>query len=112
MTPAQISERSRALSSDDWSCFPAAEQRALAFARKLTRSPGQVTTDDIRGIADDFGIDPALSILMYACRCNYMVRISNGFQLTLERDNVFYDYYGIKPRGTSGASEAPNTKPR
>jgi alkylhydroperoxidase family enzyme len=112
MTPAQIAERSRALSSDDWSCFPAAEQRALAFARKLTRSPGGVTADDVRGLANEFGTDPALSILMYVCRCNYMVRISNGFQLTLERDNVFYDYYGIKPRGASGASEASNPKPR
>ncbi len=96
MTPSQIAERSRALASDDWSCFPPAEQRALAFARKLTRSPGEVTTDDVRSLASDFGTDPAVSILMYACRCNYMVRISNGFQLTLERDNVFFDYYGIK----------------
>ena len=23
-----------------------------------------------------------------------MVRVSNGFQLSLERDNVFFDYYG------------------
>ena len=112
MTPSQIAERSRALASDDWSCFPPAEQRALAFARKLTRSPGEVTTDDVRGLASDFGTDPALSILMYACRCNYMVRISNGFQLTLERDNVFFDYYGIKPQGASEATEASNAKPR
>ena len=112
MTPSQIAERSRALASDDWSCFPPAEQRALAFARKLTRSPGEVTTDDVRGLTSDFGIDPALSILMYACRCNYMVRISNGFQLTLERDNVFYDYYGIKPRSASDATDASNAKPR
>jgi alkylhydroperoxidase family enzyme len=111
MTPSQIAERSRALASDDWSCFPPAEQRALAFARKLTRSPGEVTTDDVRCLANDFSTDPALSILMYACRCNYMVRISNGFQLTLERDNVFYDYYGIKPRQPSGAPETANAKP-
>jgi alkylhydroperoxidase family enzyme len=110
MTPTQIAERSRALASDDWSCFPAAEQRALAFARKLTRRPGEISTDDVRGLVSDFGIDPAISILMYACRCNYMVRISNGFQLTLERDNVFYDYYGIKPRGASEATEASNPK--
>jgi hypothetical protein len=29
----------------------------------------------------------------YASRCNYMTRISNGFQLSLERDNVFFEYY-------------------
>jgi hypothetical protein len=112
MTQSQIAERSRALASDDWSCFPAAEQRALAFARKLTRSPDKVTTDDVRVLANDFGTDPALSILMYACRCNYMVRISNGFQLSLERDNVFYDYYGIKPHEASEASETTNPKPK
>jgi hypothetical protein len=33
-----------------------------------------------------------------------MVRISNGFQLRLERENVFYDYYNTKPpaAGQSG----------
>ncbi len=101
MTPAQIAERSRALSGDDWSSFPAAEQRAFAFARKLTRTPGEITQGDVRSLERDFGADPAISLLMYACRCNYMVRVSNGFQLSLERDNVFWDYYGLKPKGAS-----------
>ncbi len=30
--------------------------------------------------------------LFYACRCYDMTRISNCFQLSLERDNVFFDY--------------------
>jgi hypothetical protein len=30
-----------------------------------------------------------------------MTRISNGFQLRLERENVFYDYYGKGPAGTA-----------
>ena len=83
-----------------------------AFARKLTRTPGEVTTDDVRSLANDFKLDPAISILMYACRCNYMVRISNGFQLTLERDNVFYDYYGMKPGEGSPATKASDAKPK
>ena len=110
MTPAQIAERSRALSGNDWSSFPPAEQRAFAFAKKLTRTPGAITPDDVRALQRDFGADPALSLLMYACRCNYMVRVSNGFQLSLERDNVFWDYYGIKPKGASAnprSSEGP-----
>jgi hypothetical protein len=41
----------------------------------------------------DFGTEGALFWLMYACRCNDMTRISNGFQLSLERDNVFFEYY-------------------
>ena len=36
-------------------------------------------------------------VLTYASRCNYMTRISNGFQLTLERENVFFDYYSDGP---------------
>ncbi len=32
-----------------------------------------------------------------ASRYHYMTRISNGFQLTLEKDNVFYQYYNQKP---------------
>jgi hypothetical protein len=35
--------------------------------------------------------------MVYVARCNYMTRISNGFQLTLERDNVFYEYYNVPP---------------
>jgi alkylhydroperoxidase family enzyme len=88
-----IAERSRLLAGDDWSSFPPEEQRALAFARKLTRSPGAISAADIAGLKRDFGAESALSLLVYACRCNYMTRISNGFQLGLERDNVFFEYY-------------------
>ena len=93
LTKPQIAERSRLLAGDDWSSFPPEEQRAFAFARKLTRTPGTISADDIEGLRRDFGPDRALIVLVYACRCNYMTRISNGFQLSLERDNVFFDYY-------------------
>ncbi len=39
----QIAARSRALSSEDWSRFPPAQQHAFAFARKLSQHPEQVT---------------------------------------------------------------------
>ena len=39
LTKDEIAERSRLLAGDDWSSFPPAEQRAFAFARKLTTSP-------------------------------------------------------------------------
>lgn len=97
MKPDQIAERSRALSGKDWSSFPAEEQRALSLARKLTADPAGVTRNDINEVVHDFGLDPAVSLLTYVCRCNYMVRVSNGFQLSLERDNVFFDYYRIQP---------------
>ncbi len=88
-----IAERFQLLGSDDWSSFPAPEQRGFEFARKLTRYPGRLTVEDIDTLKHEFGAERAIFVLMYASRCNYMTRISNGFQLTLERDNVFFDYY-------------------
>lgn len=93
----EIAERSRLLAGDDWSSFPPREQRAFAFARKLTREPGTVSGDDIRTLVRDFGLESAVNVVTYASRCNYMVRVSNGFQLSLERDNVFLDYYSDAP---------------
>ena len=88
-----IAERSQSLASDDWSSFPAEEQRAFAFARKLTKYPARITDEDTDTLKHDFDTERALFILTYASRCNYMTRISNGFQLSLERDNVFFEYY-------------------
>ena len=98
MKPKQIAERSRALAGADWSSFPPEEQRAFALARKITATPASVTRADVAGTVKDFGLDAAVSLLTYVCRCNYMVRVSNGFQLSLERDNVFFDYYKVKPQ--------------
>ncbi len=95
LTKAEIAERSKTLSGDNWSAFPPEEQRAFAFARKLTRNPGSITNEDVQGIIRDFGKEVGANILMYTSRCNYMVRVSNGFQLSLERDNVFFDYYDV-----------------
>jgi alkylhydroperoxidase family enzyme len=102
-----IAQRSALLAGDDWSSFPPAEQRAFAFARKLTRYPGRISPEDVETVKHDFGAERALFVLMYASRCNYMTRISNGLQLTLERDNVFFDYYSDEPDGSrQGAAHA------
>ena len=102
-----IAERFQVLGGDDWSSFPAPEQRGFAFARKLTRYPGKVTVEDIETLKHDFGTERALFLLVYASRCNYMTRISNGFQLTLERDNVFFEYYSDeKEKADSAAGTA------
>ena len=97
LTKPEIAERSRLLAGDDWSSFPPAEQHAFAFARKLTRAPWTVSGDDIGELKRDFGPDRALIVMLNASRYHYMTRISNGFQLTLESKNVFYDYYNTKP---------------
>jgi alkylhydroperoxidase family enzyme len=103
LSPAEIAQRSRLLAGSDWSSFPPEEQRAFAFARKLSQSPGKITRADISQLQTDFGPDRALIIMLNASRYHYMTRISNGFQLTLERENVFYDYYNVTPPTTQPA---------
>lgn len=95
LTRSEIAERSRLLAGDDWSSFTPAEQHAFAFARKLTKTPWNVSGDDVAALQRDFGPDRALIVMLNASRYHYMTRISNGFQLTLERENVFYDYYNV-----------------
>ena len=92
----QVAERTRLLAGNDWSGFSAAEQRAFDFARRLAGTPWSVCDEDISQLCQDFGIDRTMILLLNASRFHYMTRISNGFQLTLERDNVFYDYYRVK----------------
>ncbi len=84
-----VAERTRRLAGDDWSCFTAAEQRAYAYARKLTATPWDLTPADYKALEKDRGADKALFTFWWLCRGLYMTRISDGFQLPLERDNVF-----------------------
>jgi alkylhydroperoxidase family enzyme len=105
LTRGEVAERSRLLAGDDWSSFPPAEQRAFAFARKLSSAPWSVSVSDVDTLNRDFGPDLASFVMLNASRYHYMTRISNGFQLRLERENVFYDYYNVKPPGeASGGS--------
>jgi alkylhydroperoxidase family enzyme len=97
LSKPEIAQRTRILAGDDWSSFPPAEQRAFAFARKLTRAPWTFRDEEIAGLARDFGPERALAILYNACWGNYMTRVSNGFQLRLERDNIFFDSFSQEP---------------
>jgi alkylhydroperoxidase family enzyme len=96
LTRSEIAERSSLLAGDDWSSFTPAEQHAFAFARKLTRTPWQISNADVEKLNHDFGVDKAMIVMLNTSRYHYMTRISNGFQLTLEPENVFYDYYNVK----------------
>jgi hypothetical protein len=42
---------------------------------------------------DNFGIERAVNMLVYASRCNYTALVCDGFLLPLERDNAFIDFY-------------------
>jgi alkylhydroperoxidase family enzyme len=98
-----VAERTRRLASDDWSAFPPVEQRAYAYARKLTKTPWELTAADHQNLVDDLGPDRAMATFWWLCRGLYMTRVSDGFQLPLERDNVFQDYK-TTPASTSGAN--------
>ncbi len=87
-----VAERTKRLASDDWSAFPPAEQRAYAYARKLSKTPWELTSTDYAVLEKDLGPEKAMAIFWWLCRGLYMTRISDGFQLPLEKDNVFGDY--------------------
>ncbi|MDX1966274.1 MAG: hypothetical protein SFV23_03785, partial [Planctomycetaceae bacterium] len=84
-----VAERTRQLASSNWLAFPPAEQRAYAYARKLSQTPWDLTPGDYQTLVDDFGPDRALATFWWLCRGLYMTRVSDGFQLPLERENVF-----------------------
>ena len=84
-----VAERTKRLAGDDWSCFTPTEQRAYAYARKLTATPWDLTAADYKALEKDQGADKAMFTFWWLCRGLYMTRISDGFQLPLERENVF-----------------------
>jgi alkylhydroperoxidase family enzyme len=100
----KISHRSEVLAGNDWSIFSKPEQQALDFARRLTKTPWAVTRADIDRLRAGFGDQRAMFTLVNSSRYNYMTRISNGFQLTLESRNVFWDYYNQPKPASGGAS--------
>ena len=63
-----IADRTRRLAGDDWSCFPPAEQRAYAFARKLSKTPWELTTADYKTLEADLGPDKAMATFWWLCR--------------------------------------------
>lgn len=93
MTPQQIAELSQKLAGSDWSAFTEPQQQALAFARKNTQTPAKIDRSDIDTVRKAYGDQQAFYICLQTSRYNYMTRISNGFQLTLEKGNPFWDYY-------------------
>ncbi len=106
----QIAQRSRALASDDWSAFSPQQQHAFAFARKLSQHPENISKTDVADLHTDFGAETALVIAMHVSRYHYMTRISNGFQLKLESENVFYDYWNKSRDSKHDSSTNPTQR--
>jgi hypothetical protein len=103
-----VADRTRRLAGDDWSAFPPAEQRAYAFARKLSKMPWALKPADYAALERDLGPERAMATFWWLCRGLYMTRVSDGFQLPLERDNVFADFY--KKPGAPAESGQPTPK--
>ena len=88
-----IHDRTKKLAEGDWSAFPEAERTAFAFARKLSKEPWAIGPDDIAELRRHFGTERTLDVIWWACRCHYMTRVADAFQLPLERENVFEGYF-------------------
>jgi hypothetical protein len=84
-----LNERTETLSGRDWSTFSPADRFAFMFARKQAKTPSAITADDTRGLIAHFGRHRALDVLWWSCRCHYMTRVADAFQLPLEKENVF-----------------------
>jgi hypothetical protein len=84
----QVAEREQRLAGD-WSSFSPAERAAFAFARKQARQPWVVERTDVAALVERFGLERALDVIWWSCRCHYMTRVADAFQLPLERENVF-----------------------
>jgi alkylhydroperoxidase family enzyme len=84
-----VDERAHKLADGDWSSFPPAERAAFAFARKQALAPAAVTDADVRELVELFGQERAFDVIWWACRCHYMTRVADAFQLPLECENVF-----------------------
>ncbi len=88
-SPQQIEARTRKLAEGDWSSFSPAEQVAFAFARKQAKTPWAISDDDVKSLVEHFGAERTADVIWWSCRCHYMTRVADAFQLPLEKENVF-----------------------
>lgn len=84
-----LTDRTQRLASGDWSTFPPEERYAFAYAKKMSEAPASITAADWDGLVAYFGVERAIDVAWWASRCHYMTRVADGFQLPLERENVF-----------------------
>jgi hypothetical protein len=95
----EIAERTRLLASGDWSSFTPADRAAFHFARKQAKEPWSITADDVAELTRHFGRERAMDVIWWSCRCHYMTRVADAFQLPLEQENVFSKPAVKSPRG-------------
>ncbi|MHC5544435.1 carboxymuconolactone decarboxylase family protein [Singulisphaera rosea] len=84
-----LEERTRLLASKDWTNLPANDRAAFFFAKTFSKAPWAIDDDQRNRLVAHFGRERALDVIWWASRCHYMTRVADGFQLPLERENVF-----------------------
>ena len=84
-----LEERTRLLASRDWDTLPGYDRAAFFFAKKFSKTPCAIDNEDRGRLVAHFGRERALDVIWWASRCHYMTRVADGFQLPLERQNVF-----------------------
>lgn len=84
-----VASRTRQLASGDWSSFPPGERAAYLFAKKQARTPWEINDDDVQQLIEHFGLERTLDVIWWSSRCHFMTRVADGFQLPLEKENVF-----------------------
>ncbi|MBX3443304.1 MAG: deiodinase family protein [Planctomyces sp.] len=85
----QISDRTRRMADGNWSEFAPAERAAFAMASKMTRTPWAVSDADFEALVEALGRERAIDAIWWIARCQFMTKVSDTFQLQLERENVF-----------------------
>ena len=85
----EIKSLTERLSEGDWSGFSPAERLAMRFALKLSKTPWAVTAKDRSALIEAFGKHRALDVIWRAAWCNYMTRVADAIQFSLEKENVF-----------------------
>jgi alkylhydroperoxidase family enzyme len=88
----QIADRTRRMADGDWKDFSPAERAAFSLASEMTRTPWTVSNEDMATLETALGKQRALDAIWWIARCQFMTKVSDTFQLQLERDNVFQDF--------------------
>jgi hypothetical protein len=73
----------------------------LDIARKQAKAPWSITADDVAELTRHFGRERAMDVIWWSCRCHYMTRAADAFQLPLERENVFSKSAVTLPKGSA-----------
>ena len=87
----EVKERTGRLARGEWSGFAPAERQGFAYAAQLSKAPWTLTGQNAAALTETFGPHRAIDLIWYSAWVNYMTRVADGFQLPLERENVFGD---------------------